>query len=131
MQRMRKFCDQNKAKFCGKTCKNCAKKTKKSWKLKKKLKQKPKKLLKSNSLHQKFIKEDKLFIWYNITSNIEPSEQRIHYVFWAINYCSYKTHVFHKFSHFAKFSFFVKFCFFLSSPFKSPNLNSQTISVFG
>ena len=41
------------------------------------------------------VKEEKLFIWHNKTSNIELWEQRIPQ-FLGINCCSFKTHGFHK-----------------------------------
>ena len=70
--------DRNLKRYCGRTDRNLNRY-----------------LEKSNSLHQTFIevKEEKLLIWHNKTSNIEVSEQRF---FWAINCCSYNTHGFHE-----------------------------------
>ena len=74
---------------------------------------------KSNFFHQTFIevKEDKSLIWYNKTSNVELSEQRILQVFCTINCCSYNTYLFREiftYRIFAKIfclnNFFAKFC---------------------
>ena len=48
-----------------------------------------------------YLKEEKLFIWHNKTSNVELSEQRISQVLLR-NFCSYRTHGFYKIYAFRK-----------------------------
>ena len=42
------------------------------------------------------VKEEKLFIWHNKTSNMSYQSREFHKFFRAINCCSFKTHGFHK-----------------------------------
>ena len=74
---------------------------------------------KSNFFHQTCIevKEEKLLIWHNKTSNVEISEQRIQQVFCTINCCSYNTYLFREIFAFRIFGkilclniLFAKFC---------------------
>ena len=72
--------------------------------------QKLRKLEKSNSLHQTFIKvkEEKLLIWYNKTTNVVLSEQRITQFFCSINCYSFNTYLRKK-----NRKIYLRFAFFL------------------